>query len=330
MRSPTLLSRLVLFVATASAHMQLFHPAPFNASNNPHRTSATADPYLEYPYDCCGPKDRWMYPCRGYEKLLGTPDGAPTATWQAGSHANFTLWGPTELGGNHYGGSCQVGFSTDHGSTFHVATSYEGNCPHRNNGVGPDGQNFAFQVPSDLAPGVQLFAWIWYNREQELNMNCAAVEILAPQQQQQQQQTVSDDVSRVVDASSAKLANKPPAPCTTSYKTADACDCICPSPLAISSCTCSCNDAAALTPAGYVRDTSASSSMAFNTRPLMFVADNGNDCETPRSTAELQYPEPGPEVVSGDGEYPLELPKGACGQVEMLAKQTYSGGSDGN
>lgn len=56
----------------------------------------------------------------------------------------------------------------------------------------------------------------------------------------------------------------------------------------------------------------------------MFVADNGNDCETPRSTAELKYPDPGPEVVSGDGVYPVELPSGACGQEEMLAKQAYN------
>ncbi|PIA95054.1 hypothetical protein CB0940_08152 [Cercospora beticola] len=260
MHFPLAIAAIALFLASTSAHMQLFYPAPFNASNNPHRTSTTADPYLEFPYNCCGDKDRWMYPCRGYESLLNTPDGAPTATWRAGDSANFILWGPTSLGGNHYGGSCQIGFSTDGGSTFHVATSYEGNCPHRNNGVGPEGQNFEFVVPSDLAPGVQLFAWIWYNREQELNMNCAAVEIVAPE-----------------------------------------------------------------APIGYARDTrsSASTSMPFDARPLMFVADNGNDCETPHSTAELKFPEPGPEVVVGDGVYPLELPKGACGQKEMLAKQGY-------
>lgn len=56
----------------------------------------------------------------------------------------------------------------------------------------------------------------------------------------------------------------------------------------------------------------------------MFVADNGNDCETPHSTAELKYPDPGPEIVSGDGVYPVELPSGACGQEEMLAKQAYN------
>jgi hypothetical protein len=38
-----------MLVNTAIAHMQLTYPAPFNASNNEHRTSA-ADPYLQYPY----------------------------------------------------------------------------------------------------------------------------------------------------------------------------------------------------------------------------------------------------------------------------------------
>ena len=45
--------------AVARAHMQLHYPAPFNASLNPHRTTG-ADEYLIYPYDCCGPNDRWM------------------------------------------------------------------------------------------------------------------------------------------------------------------------------------------------------------------------------------------------------------------------------
>lgn len=50
--------------------VMLDYPAPFNASHNPHRKTA-ADPYLEFPYDKAGPNARWMYPCRGYEKLLG-------------------------------------------------------------------------------------------------------------------------------------------------------------------------------------------------------------------------------------------------------------------
>ena len=59
----TTLAGLGLFIASATAHMQLYYPAPFNASNNPHRTTETADPYLEFPYDKAGENARWVYPC---------------------------------------------------------------------------------------------------------------------------------------------------------------------------------------------------------------------------------------------------------------------------
>jgi len=55
------------------------------------------------------------------------------------------------------------------------------------------------------------------------------------------------------------------------------------------------------------------SAIAFADRPLIFVADVDNGCETPHTTAELQYPDPGPDVVMGDGAYPLALPSGNCG-----------------
>lgn len=64
----------------------------------------------------------------------------------------------------------------------------------------------------------------------------------------------------------------------------------------------------------------------------MFVADDGNDCLTPHTTAELKYPNPGPDVVQGDGAYPLELPSGSCSPSQMLLKQSYNGanGEDGH
>lgn len=60
--------------------------------------------------------------------------------------------------------------------------------------------------------------------------------------------------------------------------------------------------------------------MPFASRPEMFVADTFNHadggtptgCLTPKTTAELKFPDPGPEVVAGDGLYALELPYG-CG-----------------
>lgn len=73
-----------VFVTAVLSHMQLVHPPPFGGANNPHRTDPP-DPYLQYPYDCCGPLARWEYPCRGYLRLLGTPQGASVASWPAGS-----------------------------------------------------------------------------------------------------------------------------------------------------------------------------------------------------------------------------------------------------
>ncbi|KAK0312974.1 hypothetical protein LTR01_002638 [Friedmanniomyces endolithicus] len=256
--------------------MQLHYPAPFNSSNNPHLGDCNADPYLQYPYDCCGPNDRWTYPCRGYMSLLGTPQGAPTATWQAGSTQAWSIGGI----GNHYGGSCQVGFSVDKGQTFQVATTYEGNCPHRNLGSDPSGQTFPFTVPADLPPGTQVFAWIWYNREQELNMNCAAVDITP-----------------------AAAAN-PPGGGGGGYHGS-------PAARAVSS------------------SSSGSGAVGYYDRPEMLVADDGNGCLTPHTTAELKYPAPGPEVVVGDGAYPLQLPYGTCGRV---GEQAYRGqtGEDGH
>ncbi|KAK1814652.1 hypothetical protein LTR12_010957 [Friedmanniomyces endolithicus] len=160
--------------------------------------------------------------------------------------------------------------------TFQVATTYEGNCPHRSNGPDPSGQVFPFTVPADLPPGIQVFAWIWYNREQELNMNCAAVDITAP-----------------ADSSSGGGYHGSPAAHAASSSS------------------------------------SGSTSVAYFDRPEMLVADDGNGCLTPHTTAELKYPAPGPEVVVGDGAYPLQLPYGTCGGV---GEQAYRGetGEDGH
>lgn len=54
-------------------------------------------------------------------------------------------------------------------------------------------------------------------------------------------------------------------------------------------------------------------SVAYENRPSMFFADINDGCESPHTTAELKYPNPGPNVVPGDGAYPLALPSGNCG-----------------
>lgn len=292
----------------ALAHLQFVYPALFNASNNPHRTTQE-DPYLQYPYDCCGPAACWEYPCRDYYNLLGTPDGLPTATWQVGSQQSWSMAGI----GNHYGGSCQVGFSVDHGETFRVSTSYEGNCPRRNAGNGPEGQEFAFTVPHDMTPGVHLFAWTWYNREQEFNMNCAAVNITGP--------TIAStsptgptgyQQSTATTATSGAVPTKP----ANTYKTANGLLCTCEDPTNISTCDCACPGTVTANDQLLGRDERPVPPTSLFARPMMLVPDDGNGCLTPLTNAELKYPEPGPEVVTGDGEYPLLLPEGHCNGLE--------------
>lgn len=119
-------------------------------------------------------------------------------------------------------------------------------------------------VPADVPAGDAIFAWsvelrstnakdhtltktrTWFNREQEFNMNCAAVTIGAP---------------------------------------------------------------------GY---SVAAPVVPYNQRPGPLVADikdPDNGCWTVKTTAEVKYPNPGPDVVPGDGVYPLALPMPAdkCG-----------------
>ncbi len=61
------------------------------------------------------------------------------------------------------------------------------------------------------------------------------------------------------------------------------------------------------------RTDDAPATMPFNKRPGFLIADTGNGCKTPLGSAEVKFPNPGPDVVKGDGEYRLELPSGECG-----------------
>lgn len=164
--------------------------------------------------------------------------------------------------GDHYGGSCQVSFSVDKGTTFQVATTFEGDCPHRGKGIDPAAQTFDFTVPADIPTGDVIFAWsvglesnkvkrltktrTWFNREKEFNMNCAAVTIASP----------TDSVTTPTVPYSKR-----------------------PGPL------------------------------------IADIPDPDNGCWTVKDTAEVKYPNPGPDVVQGDGMYPLALPTPAdkCG-----------------
>ena len=62
----------------------------------------------------------------------------------------------------------------------------------------------------------------------------------------------------------------------------------------------------------------AAPGVPYGKRPGPLVADipdPNNGCETVRTTAEVKYPNPGPQIVPGDGVYPLAYPTPAdkCG-----------------
>ncbi|KAL1860964.1 hypothetical protein Plec18170_001478 [Paecilomyces lecythidis] len=276
--------------------MQLYWPPPFAAENNPHRTDA-AGPDLTYPYNCCGKTT--PFPCKGYLKLVGTPQGAPVVTWTTGSSVNFSLTGL----GNHYGGSCQVGFSVDNGTTWKVAKSFEGDCPHRNGGVDPAKQTFNFTVPADMPTGNHIFAWTWFNREQEFSMLCSSVKIVGGSKQ-----------LTPLPASSTSTA---PQTASSSYVDYNGCTCQCP---AASDALSVRNNYIHTSFRGLEKRENPNASapsahVAFDDRPSFLFADIDNGCETPKTTAEVKYPNPGPDVQPGDGVYPLALPYPAnkCG-----------------
>ncbi|KAF2799705.1 lytic polysaccharide monooxygenase, partial [Melanomma pulvis-pyrius CBS 109.77] len=299
---------LLALASVAHSHMHLFYPPTLKGDNNPH-TQGSADPLLNYPYGCCGKEAPG--PCKGHLDLLDTDEGKPVATWTAGEKANFTLSGAAitntdafnPVGGNHYGGSCQVGFSVDKGKTFKVATTWQGNCPLRHGGEDPSTQSFDFTVPADIPTGDVVFAWTWVNREKEFNMNCASVSIVGGNGETPAPPTTTTPAES-------------PAPTETQYKspnqpaqyTLEGCSCECPSEQWTSACSCQCESPSAKPKLNApVRRTET---VAFHSRPdmLLDIDFSTASCHSEGTDSELQFPNPGPEVVEGDGEYPLAEP----------------------
>ena len=152
---------LVGLLAAANAHMEISKPAPFRSRHNPFTTDI--DYSMTNPLSSSGSD----FPCKGYHRLLDTPQGGSVATWARGSRQTMTIVGSV----THNGGSCQAALSYDRGATWTAIHSWIGNCPLR-----PD---WTFTVPSDAPTGSALFAWSWWNNlgNREMYMNCAHVTI---------------------------------------------------------------------------------------------------------------------------------------------------------
>lgn len=133
----------------AAAHMEMVFPPPLKSKFNP-LAKATGN----IDSDMTSPISGANYPCKGYQSLLGTAEGASVVTFAPGTKYNFTITG----GAYHMGGSCQASLSYDKGKTFTVIQSIVGECPTATGG------SFDFTVPTDAPAGKDvLFAWTWFN-----------------------------------------------------------------------------------------------------------------------------------------------------------------------
>src|SRR5690242_2391209 len=163
---------LLALAGAAQAHMSLWYPGALGGAkeSNKASTSSAVDAELNFPLGCCDSEGQPTAPspgvCRGHLDEFDTAEAQ--VTWQPGQDAYFQLSDHTYTSGapgsTHYGGSCQVGFSTDRGETWKVAASYNGNCPLRGEDGSPEVQTFDFKVPTGMPEGKALFAWFWLNR----------------------------------------------------------------------------------------------------------------------------------------------------------------------
>ncbi|RYN63899.1 hypothetical protein AA0119_g12482 [Alternaria tenuissima] len=174
---------LLYWTAGVSGHMSLWYPGPLGGAREANAMSTYVDPELNFPLGCCDEDGQATLPspgvCRGHVDMFDEQEAQ--VVWQAGQDAYFQLSDHTYTAGvpgsTHYGGSCQVGFSLDRGQTWRVAASFSGNCPRRAEDGSPSSQTFDFQVPRGMPSGNALFAWVWLNREHEMFVNCAKVQI---------------------------------------------------------------------------------------------------------------------------------------------------------
>ena len=147
----------------------------------------------------------------------------------------------------------------------------------------------------------------WFNREQEFNMNCAAVTITDGFEQK--------DKIYAANPSSTPSSHSDTYSYTTTVSSNNECTCVCPAPFSLT------HHKRGIIPNHHhlhhpqKAKARARATISYSQRPGMLVADTGNGCLTPLSSAEVKFPHPGPDVVDSDGVYPLELPEpgGACG-----------------
>jgi hypothetical protein len=156
----TLFAAALAMASTASAHMDMSNPKPFqNIVNSPLDPSGSNFPCQIGPGGSYIPKEM--------------------NNWTVGSDVTLTFSGTA----THGGGSCQVSVTKDKEPTpqsvWKVIHSIEGGCPTSDPGNDGALKEFPFTVPSELPEGQLTMAWTWFNKVggQEMYMSCAPIKV---------------------------------------------------------------------------------------------------------------------------------------------------------
>lgn len=152
--------------ASATAHMVLEYPIPFNNG------SVTNSPLT--------PEE---FPCKQGPSVYSV---TRMNQWNAGETKTISFFGSVV----HGGGSCQFSITTDpepnKSSQWKVIQSVIGGCPSNITGNfevadrwAHDAATFPVQMPKDIPSGRYTFAWTWLNKvgNREFYMNCAPIQV---------------------------------------------------------------------------------------------------------------------------------------------------------
>ncbi|KID87929.1 glycoside hydrolase [Metarhizium guizhouense ARSEF 977] len=156
-------------VASASAHIKMTSPAPFDNQR-----------LSNGPLDASGSN----FPCKNADYSVRP---VTENVYAQGSTQTLEFIGSAV----HGGGSCQVSLTTDleptKNSVWKVIKSIEGGCPAKDqtgnleggSATGKVPYTYDFQISEQLGAGNYTIAWTWFNKvgNREMYMNCAPVSV---------------------------------------------------------------------------------------------------------------------------------------------------------
>ncbi|KAF1930785.1 lytic polysaccharide monooxygenase [Didymella exigua CBS 183.55] len=163
MNKTALFAALLAMASSASAHMFMKSPVPFEG--------AKKDPLAG---------DGSNFPCQGSGYQITAMND-----WAVGSKQTLSF--PDDQTAVHGGGSCQISVTKDEkptkNSVWKVIHSIEGGCPSDSTGnidtQGGTVGTYDFEVPAELPEGTMTMAWTWFNHvgNREMYMNCAPIKV---------------------------------------------------------------------------------------------------------------------------------------------------------